>query len=79
MNSNKYLKLIEWGKKNTNGWHLTPVSYIAEIYVGQRNFRLLYTSGTKGVVIGFTDKKGNSKQYSKTTKKGELDFLKERE
>jgi len=79
VNSNKYIKLIEWGKKNTNGWHLTPVSYIAEIYVGQRNFRLLYTSGTKGVVIGFTDKKGNSKQYSKTTKKGELDFLKERE
>lgn len=79
VNSNKYRKLIEWGKNNTDGWQLTPASYIAKIYVGQGKFRLLYTSGTEGVVIGFTDKDGKSNQYFKTTKKGELDFLKEKD
>lgn len=79
VNSNKYRKLIEWGKNNTDGWQLTPASYIAEIYVGQGKFRLLYTSGTEGVVIGFTDKDGKPNQYCKTTKKGELDFLKEKD
>jgi hypothetical protein len=76
--SYKYRKLIEWGKNNTDNWQLTPACYITEIYVGQGKFRLLYTSGTEGVVIGFTDKNGKSYQYCKATKKGELDFLKEK-
>jgi hypothetical protein len=69
--SDKYLKLISWLDKNENGWHTTPASYISTILVTQQNsFRLLYKKGDNGVVIGLKDK-----QYSKTIKKGELDFL----
>lgn len=77
VNSDKYRKLVDWGKTNKDDWESTPVSYIADIYVGQGNFRLLYSPGKGGVVIGFTDKQGNPKQYSKRIKKGELDFLNE--
>lgn len=79
VDSDKYIKLIEWGKINTDNWQSTTASYISDIYVGQGNFRLLYLSEKDGVVIGFTDNQGNPKQYSKRIKKGELDFLKEQE
>jgi hypothetical protein len=50
---------------------MTPASYVANISVTQQNsFRLLYNKGDEGVVIGLSDK-----QYSKSIKKGELDFL----
>ncbi len=75
IHSDKYQKLIEWGNNNTDGWQWAPASYIADIYVRQGDFRLLYTSVNKGVVIGFTDKEGKSKQYSKTIINGDLDFL----
>jgi hypothetical protein len=79
VNSDKYIKLVDWGKANKEGWESTLVSYIADIYVGQGNFRLLYSPGKEGVVIGFTDNLGNPKLFSKRIKKGELDFLKEKE
>lgn len=79
VNSDKYRKLLDWGKANKDDWELSPVSYIAYIYVGQGNFRLLYLPGKDGVVIGFTDRNGNPKLYSKRIKNGELDFLKEQE
>lgn len=75
VNSDKYRKLIEWGKINTDDWQSTSASFIADIYVGQGSFRLLCLPGRNGVVIGFTDKQGNLRQYSKTIKEGELDFL----
>jgi hypothetical protein len=75
INSEKYKKIIEWGNKNTDGWHSTPASYIADIYVGQGDFRMLYTLGSNGVIIGCTDKEGKPKQYSKIIEKGSLDFL----
>ena len=74
-NSDKFIKLTQWAENNTTGWKTTPASYVAEVFVGQGNFRLLYTTGTDGVVIGFTDREYNIKQYSKKIKKGELDFL----
>ena len=73
--SAKFKKLIQWGKQNCEGWESTPASYDANIFVGQGDFRLLYSLNSDGVVIGFTDKKGNPKQYSKSVQKGELDFL----
>ena len=79
VNSDKYRKLVDWGKANKDDWQSTPASYIANICVGQGNFRLLYLPDKDGVVIGFTDNQGNPKQYSKRIKKGELDFLKEQE
>lgn len=75
IHSDKFKKIIEWGNKNTDGWKSTLATYIADICVRQGDFRLLYTSGNKGVVIGFTDKEGKSKQYSKTRINGDLDFL----
>ncbi len=75
INSDKYKKIIEWGNQNTTEWQSTPASYIADIYVGQSNFRLLYILGNDGVLIGFTDEDGKPKQYTKTIKKGDLDFL----
>ena len=74
-NSDKFMKLTQWAENNTKGWETTHASYVAEVFVGQGNFRLLYTTGTDGVVIGFTDKENNPRQYSKKIKTGELDFL----
>ena len=74
-NSDKFIKLTQWAANNTTGWATAPASYVSEVFVGQGNFRLLYTSGTDGVVISFTDRENNPKQYSKKIKKGELDFL----
>jgi hypothetical protein len=73
--SDKFIKLTQWAENNTTGWETTPASYVAEVFVGQGNFRLLYTPGTDGVVIGFTDRENIPQQYSKKIKKGELDFL----
>lgn len=75
VNSDKYKKLIHWGNENVSGWHWTPASYNADIFVGQGNFRLLQTLNGNGVVISFTDKDGKPRQYTKAINKGELDFL----
>jgi len=75
VNSDKYKKLIQWGNEHLNGWQRTPASYIADIFVGQGDFRLLLISKSNGVVIGFTDKNGKSRQYVNKINKGELDFL----
>ena len=74
-NSEKWKKLIEWVENNKKGWHYSPVSYIADIYVIQGDFKLLYLRNSSGVVISFIDNQGNSRQYEKTIIKGNLDFL----
>ena len=75
VNSVKYKKIIQWSKENTSDWKLTPASYNTEIVLTQNNFRLLYTTKTDGVVIGFKDKTNKERQYSKKIKKSELDFI----
>lgn len=71
VNSDKYSKLINWLYKNENGWHpAAPASYVNDILVTQNLFTLLYNKSGEAVIIGF-----NNKQYSKSIKKGELDFL----
>jgi hypothetical protein len=74
ISSNKYEKLINWGNKNTHDWKWSPASYIADMYVGQKNFHLLTIEKTL-VVISFIDKDGNSKQYTKRIEENELEFL----
>ncbi len=74
ISSDKYKKLIQWGNENTHSWKWTPASYIADIYVGQKNFHLI-TLKNNCVVISFIDKDGKSKQYTKTINKDELEFL----
>ncbi len=75
VNSDKYKKIVQWGNENLKDWKWTPASYIADISLSQGNFRLLVLSNNNGVVIGFTDKDGKSRQYTKSINKGELDFL----
>ena len=77
VNSEKWIKLVEFAKNNLDGWQSSPVSYIGDIYVSQGDFGLIHTKGSNGVVFTFTDNQGNSKQYSKGINKGELDFLTE--
>jgi hypothetical protein len=71
--SEKFRQLIDWANNNLDNWKSTPASYIAKVAVTQKDFRLLYNQDF--VVIGFTDSDGKAHQYSKTVKKGELDFL----
>ena len=75
VNSNKFVKLMNWFLNNENGWQQTPASFVTNISVTQRTFRLLSTNDKNGVVISFVDKDKNSKQYTKCIGKGELDFL----
>ena len=75
VNSEKWKKLIDWGKNNKYGWTSSLASHIGDIYVSQGDFRLIHTKGSKGVVIAFTDKEGNPKQYMNVIEKGELNFL----
>lgn len=77
VNSEKWIKLVDFAKNNMDGWQSTPASYIGDIYVSQGDFRLTHTNGSNGLVIAFTDKEGNPKQYTKEIDKGELDFLTE--
>lgn len=71
--SEQFKKMIEWGNNNLDNWKSTPASYITKVAVTQKDFRLLYNQDF--VVIGFIDNDGKAQQYSKTVKKGELDFL----
>ncbi len=75
VNSEKWIKLVDFAKNNLDGWQSRPASYIGDIYISQGDFRLIHTKGSNGVVIAFIDKEGNPKQYSKRIDKGELDFL----
>jgi hypothetical protein len=75
VNSEKWKKLIDWGKNNREGWTSSLASHIGNIYVMQGDFRLIHTRDSKGVVIAFTNKEGNPKQYMNVIEKGELSFL----
>lgn len=77
VNSDKWIMLVDFAKNNMEGWQSSPVTYIGDIYVLQGDFRLIHTKGSNGIVIAFTDKEGNPKQYTKEIDKGELDFLTE--
>lgn len=77
VDSEKWMKLIDFAKNNLDGWQSSPASYIGDIYVSQGDFRLIHTKGSNGVVFVFNDNQDNPKQYTKGINKGELDFLTE--
>lgn len=77
VNSKKWNRLVDFAKNNMDDWQSSPASYIGDIYVTQNDFRLIHTKGTTGVVIAFTDKEGEPRQYTKKIEKSELDFLTE--
>ena len=77
VNSEKWIKLIDFAKNNLDDWQSSPASYIGDIYVSQGDFKLIHTKGANGVVFAFTDKEGNPKQYTKKIDDDVLDFLTE--
>ena len=72
-NSDKFLRLVKWCDENKTGWQETYASFISNLTLTQNSFKLLVLD--EAVVIGFIDKQGKSKQYSKTIKKDDLKFL----
>lgn len=70
----KHIQLVRWLEKNSSGWKPSTASYNTDISLTQNDFRLLYSSNGL-VVIGFMDRSGDSKQFTKTTNESELDFL----
>jgi hypothetical protein len=75
VNSEKWLKLIDFTKDNVDGWSSSPASYISDIMITQGEFRLLFWKSKDAVVIGYVDKNGKGQQYRKIIRKGELNFL----
>jgi len=71
--SEKYEKFIDWCRDNDTGWSASFESFNSKASVSQNNFRFLLL--TNGVVVGFTDKNGNQKQFTKTTNTDDLAFL----
>jgi hypothetical protein len=71
--SEKYKKFVDWCRSNDKGWSTTFDSYNSKATVSQNNFRFLLLSN--GVVVGFTDKKGDPKQFTKATNTDDLAFL----
>jgi hypothetical protein len=55
VNSQKHNRLIKWLKENGTGWKNAEGSYLLNVHVSQKKFRLLYNQGSDGVIIGFTD------------------------
>ncbi|MEP7255992.1 MAG: hypothetical protein ABI666_09445 [Ferruginibacter sp.] len=74
-NDNIYSNLTKWIDNNKTGWQDAPASYVPDVGIEQGTFHLLYLKKANGIVINFIDPKNIAKQYSKSVKKGELDFL----
>jgi hypothetical protein len=77
VNSEKWIKLVDFLKNNMDGLDPTLASTIGDINVSQGDFRLIYTQGWFAVVVSFTDEDGDPKNYIKEIEKGKLDFLNE--
>ncbi|MBI1223450.1 MAG: hypothetical protein GC180_12670 [Bacteroidetes bacterium] len=58
VNTLKWNKLVVFVKNNLDAWQESPASYIGDINVTQKDFRLIYSKGSTGVVIAFTDATG---------------------
>lgn len=75
-NSEKIIKLKEWLTGNPDGWISSIASWATpSISLTGKDFKLIIYEN--GIVIGFKDKKGKLRQYSKPITKKELDFLSE--
>ena len=75
LNTEKHQLLLTWLSENNQDWKSTPASYNCILSINQKDFRLLIVDDLKTVVIGFLDENGEAKQYLKSIKEGELNFL----
>ncbi|WP_321279153.1 hypothetical protein [Marinifilum fragile] len=72
--SEKITKLKNWISKNSDGWESSIASWATpDISLIGTDFRLLIFKDE--VVVGFTDKNGKARQYTKRVNKAEFDFL----
>lgn len=63
-----------WFKNNQDGWESSIASWATpDISLTSDDFRLLIFKD--GVVVGFADKSGKQKQYTKEADKSEFNFL----
>jgi hypothetical protein len=74
--SEKFNNFVSWCNNNLSDWQNSPASYIGKVIVAQNDFRLLYNQDF--VIISFIENNGKIHQYTKSVKKGELDFLVEK-
>lgn len=66
--------LKTWFKNNPDNWESSIASWATpDISLTSNDFRLLIFKD--GVVIGFVDKSGKQRQYTKATDKSEFNFL----
>ncbi len=77
INSEKWIKFIDFLKNNKIGWQSNPASFNGNIHVSQKNFNFTYLESSNLVVINFLNNDRDSKQFTKKINKGELDFLTE--
>ena len=72
--SEKIAELKDWFSNNSDGWESSIASWATpDISLIGTDFRLLIFKD--GVVIGFTDKNGNAKQFTRRVNKTEFAFL----
>ena len=66
--------LKTWFKNNPDGWESSIASWAtSDIFLTSNDFRLLIFKDF--VVVGFADKSGKQKQYTKEADKSEFNFL----
>ena len=72
--SKKIDQLKTWFKNNPDGWESSIASWATpDIFLTSNDFRLLIFKD--GVVVGFVDKLGKQRQYTKSADKLEFNFL----
>jgi L-rhamnose isomerase len=69
----KFNEFVKWCKANDGDWESSPASFVGQFTMTQDDFGLLYINN--GVVIHFLDKGGKPRQYTKTVKAGDFEFL----
>jgi hypothetical protein len=73
-NSMKYIQLKKWFMDNSEGWQSSPASYAhSDMTILGDNFGFLIFKNF--VVIGFVDRKGKSRQFTKSVTIDTFDFL----
>jgi hypothetical protein len=74
--SKEIIELRKWFNENSKQWNPSIDSWAQpKVFLNGKNFRLLIFKNF--VVIGFNDKKGNPKQYTKEIESNEFHFLTE--
>ena len=75
VDSEKHREFLKWTARNSEGWTSSLLTYLPTILLTQNNFQLIYDPTNGLVVINFTDKQNQPREYTKTVQPGELNFI----